>query len=163
MRLDAIYAKREEAITSIIDFATSWMNEYTTAALMGVEVCKSKGAKKKNQCDSIAAGGLLRCLVNLGIWPEDTRGKRRSVNRMALVIKTMKSSGSEIIDSARPMAFHTDCGPAKMITSKVIGVVGNVEGIKLSDLLSPSDMFFPSELTQPLSCCSILVRAIGCV
>lgn len=143
MRLGAIYAKREEAITSIIDFAMSLMNKYTA---MWSEVCKSKGAKKKHQCDSIAAGELLRCLVNLGIWPEDKGGKRWSVNRMALVIKAMKSSGSEIIDSESPKALHTNCGPRLMVVSKVLAVVGNVEGIELSNLLSPSDMFFPPAL-----------------
>lgn len=152
MNLDAILAKREEAITNIIGFAMGSMDKYTVAALTGNRVCKSPGARKTRQCDNIAAGELLRCLVDLGIWPPGILGKSQSVSRIALVFNAMGSFGNEIIDSSQrwPGALHTAwhaaCGPTAVIVSKVAAVVGSVKGLKLLDLLSPSDMFFPEEL-----------------
>lgn len=151
MNLDAILVKREEAITSIIGFAMDAMDKYTVAALTGNRVCKSPGAGKTRQCDNIAAGELLRCLVDLGIWPTGILGKSQSVSRIALVFNAMGSFGNEIIDSQlgrngySHTVWHTDCGPTKMIISKVAAVVGSVKGLKLSDLLSPSDIFFPEK------------------
>lgn len=151
MNLDAILVEREEAITSIIGFAMDSMNEYTVAALTGNRVCKSPGARKKRQCDSIAAGELLRCLVDLGIWPTGILGKSQSVSRIALVFNAMESFGNEIIDSSQGRndylhtVWHTACGPTTMIVKQVAAVVGSLKGLKLSDLLSPSDIFFPEK------------------
>lgn len=144
MNLDAILAKREEAITSIIGFAMDSMDKYTVAALTGNRVCKSQYATKTRQCDSIAAGELLRCLVHLGIWPTGTLAKSRSVSRIARVFNAMRSFGNEIIDSSQ--RWHGACGPTAVIVEKVAAVLRSVKGLKLSDLLSTSDMFFPEKL-----------------
>lgn len=101
---------------------------------------RTKICPKRNACDSLASGSLLRCLVTAGLWPTPT--KATSTIRDILNAFGGIKSYHWYLDQGNG---HANCGSQKRLNDVALAAVGAIKGLKLSDFYAQDDIFFPHD------------------
>lgn len=156
--LEAIRSERKLIVSTLILLPTTELTKYSESALSGLNVCqmvmKSNGwydahenpSRKRNECDTISAGTLFRCLIKAGIMPEKKGVEHQTAVRIIRDIRTMGNFGKEIVETVsskgNPKSTHEDCSPMKRISAAIDDILEGVEGLKLLDFCSEDSILF---------------------
>lgn len=151
---EAIRLGRLRALSSLYRGAHSCLEEYTTAFLNGLNICKvpteleppfpAHICRDRNACDFITAGLILRSIAHLGWYPAEIEGDDRSCFDIAQALVNEPMIGLATL-ATEAASSHKYCVYKGGLSSHIDGLREDWEGLVLSEFMSKELLFFPVE------------------
>lgn len=106
---------------------------YCKSSLEGTTVCKLP--QKKDECDSMSLGALLRCLTSVQLWPPSDVLMGKSVMDLSKDLKEMRNFGNQVtyIGADIPRRCdHSSCGSKTRFSRFIEHTKDSTKGLSLA-------------------------------
>ncbi|KAF8446573.1 hypothetical protein BDZ91DRAFT_853693 [Kalaharituber pfeilii] len=149
----AIKACRQEILDELSTIPTREFETYCKYKSNERSVCRMR--EKKNECDAMCLGIILRYLISSGMWPKMEYPNSKSIRSVVDELDKVENFGSQITYFQQGIAYnqanHSECGPKGRIDSATAALMADFNGLELRAFYENEEIFFRDELPVVMS------------
>ena len=147
----AITRQRKVFLDELQTICIEEFETYCRYKLQGKTRCLSED--RKNDCDAIGAGIMLKLLMSCGMWPNLEYPNLQSIRLALSKIDKVEDIGGQMKTFQQGRIHneenHLECGPKRRLQVELGAIRGkilNFQGLEITEFYAKEDIFFSGEL-----------------
>ena len=147
--IKAITRQRRVFLHALQTICVAEFETYCRYKLQGKNRCQLRD--KKNDCDAMGVGIMLRFLMSSGMWPKLEYPNSQSIRLALGKIDTIEDFGAQITFFQQGRSHnegnHVGCGPkGRLHLAATQAGILNIKGLEITEFYAKEDIFFSGEL-----------------